>query len=119
MLAYMAVMNWAVPYDDMFQNHFWSSGAPMDGGLSLWDLDQNFGGWKWADASIYMGEENDPDNRSGWWNRIKDAFFQVYRSEYEQTLFAFNETVLHPDVVHAWVDEAEAAWSLSEAQSTQ
>lgn len=118
-LAYMAVMNWAVPYDDMFQNHFLVQ-RRSDGRwfVAPWDLDQNFGGWKWADASIYMGEENDPDNRSGWWNRIKDAFFQVYRSEYEQTLFAFNETVLHPDVVHAWVDEAEAAWSLSEAQGT-
>ena len=117
-LAYMAVINWAVPFDDMFQNHYLvqrrSDGRWL---MAPWDLDQDFGTWKGASASIYMGEEGDPDNRSGWWNRVKDSFFQVYRDEYDATLFALSETVLHPDAVSARVDAVEASWSLAEASA--
>jgi hypothetical protein len=118
-LAYMAVINWAVPFDDMFQNHYLvqrrSDGRWL---MAPWDLDQDFGGWKGAEASIYLGEEGDPDNRSGWSNRIKDAFLRVYRAEYEETLGALNETVLHPDAVIPLVDAAEASWDLAEVSAS-
>ena len=115
-LSYMAVMNWGVPFDDMFQNHYLLQ-RQSDGRwlMAPWDLDQDFGGWKGAGASIYMGELGDRDNRSGWWNRIKDSFLRVYRAEYEARLFELNETVLHPDNVIPLVDDNEAQWSLSEA----
>ena len=58
----------------MFQNHFLyqrrSDGKWM---AAPWDLDLNFGGWKGANASLYIGEQNDPDNRSGWWNFLKEC----------------------------------------------
>jgi len=118
-LAYMAVMNWAVPFDDMFQNHYLAQ-RRSDGRwfLAPWDLDLNFGGWKGASASIYMGEEGNPDNRSGWWNRIKDSFLQTHRSEYDAKLLELSETVLHPDRVIPMVDANEASWDLSEASAT-
>jgi len=118
-LSYIAVMNWGVPFDDMFQNHYLlqrrSDGRWL---MAPWDLDQDFGGWKGANASIYLGEEGNGDNRSGWWNRIKDAFFQVYRAEYKARLAELNETVLHPDSVVPLVDANEAMWSLEEAAAT-
>lgn len=118
-LAYMAVMNWAVPFDDMFQNHYLMQ-RRSDGRwlMAPWDLDRNFGGWEGASASIYLGEVGDPDNRSGWSNRIKDAFFRVYRTEFESTLFAFNEDILHPGAVISLVDAAESQWRVTEATAT-
>jgi hypothetical protein len=118
-LSYLAVMNWAVPFDDMFQNHYWVQ-RRSDGRwfFAPWDLDLDFGGWKGADASIHMGEEGDPDNRSGWWHRVKDSFLAVYRPEYEARLLELNETVLHPVAVSARVDAVEAAWSLGEAAAS-
>jgi hypothetical protein len=65
-----------------------------------------------------MGEECNGDNRSGWWNRIKDAFLKAYRSEFDATLLELNETILHPDRVIPLVDANEASWSLSEAAAT-
>ena len=85
--SYMAIINWAVPFDDMFQNHFLYQRV-SDGKWLLfpWDLDQDFGEWKAANASFYMGELGDPDNRSGWWNYLKDAFLKSYRVEFEDRL---------------------------------
>ncbi len=118
-LSYMAVMNWGAPFDDMFQNHYLlqrrSDGRWL---MAPWDLDLDFGGWHGAHASIYLGEEGDPDNRSGWWNRIKDSFLRVYRSEYDARLAELNETVLHPDTVVPLVDANEADWTLSEVTAT-
>ena len=115
-LAYLSVMNWAVPFDDMFQNHYLAQ-RRSDGKwfLAPWDLDYNFGGWKGAGASIYIGEEGNIDNRSGWWNRIKDAFLKAYRPEFDAKLAELNQTVLHPDRVVPMIDANEASWNLSEA----
>ncbi|MEM7263935.1 MAG: CotH kinase family protein, partial [Planctomycetota bacterium] len=72
LLDYCAVMNWAVPFDDMFQNHFIyqrrSDGKWM---LCPWDLDRNFGEWQGANSSIFMGEQGNSSNRSGWWHYTK------------------------------------------------
>jgi hypothetical protein len=116
LLNYMAVMNWSVPFDDMFQNHFLYQRLG-DGKwiVTPWDLDLNFGGWKGAGASIYMGEQNDPDNRSGWWNYLKDGFLKAYRPEFEARLLELTNTILHPDSVAALVDEAVAEANPTEA----
>ena len=116
LLSYMAIINWSVPFDDMFQNHFlyqrWSDGKWM---LTPWDLDLNFGGWLGAGSSLYMGEMNDPDNRSGWWNYLKDGFLKSYRSEYEERLLDLTNTILHPDIVSDLVDSVTAQANPTEA----
>ncbi len=116
LLNYCAVMNWAVPFDDMFQNHFFyqrlSDGKWL---LTPWDLDLNFGGWKGATASLYMGEQNDPDNRSAWWHYVKDSLLKSYRTEYEAKLLSLTNTILHPDAVNALVDGITAQANPTEA----
>jgi hypothetical protein len=125
-LSYLAVMNWSVPFDDLFHNYYLYQRLE-DGKWFLipWDLDVNFGDFKGErgrgpTSSIYFGEEGDPDNRSGWWNYFKDSFLEAYRTEFDQRLRELNQTVLHPDRVSQIVDEvfgssnpAEAAQALS------
>jgi hypothetical protein len=125
-LSYLAVMNWSVPFDDLFHNYYLYQRLEDGKWLLIpWDLDVNFGDWKGERdrgprSSIYMGEEGDPDNRNGWWNYFKDSFLDAYRAEFEQRLRELNQTVLHPDRVSEVVDAvagsadpAEAAQSLS------
>ncbi len=114
-LSYMAVMNWAVPFDDMFQNHFLVQ-RRSDGKwfMAPWDLDLNFGGWQGAWSSVYLGEEGNPHNRAGWWNRIKDSFFQVYRPEFDARLAELNATTLSASSVIARIDDTVALWSMAE-----
>jgi hypothetical protein len=116
LLDYMAIMNWSVPFDDMFQNHFLYQ-RRSDGKWILipWDLDLNFGGWKGANSSLYVGEQNDPDNRSGWWNYLKDAFLKAYRNEFDARLLELTNTLLHPTNVHALVDGVLAQANPTEA----
>ncbi len=115
MLTYLAVINWAVPFDDMFHNHYWVQRL-SDGRwfMTAWDLDLDFGGLDGPDSSIFIGAQGDPNNRNGWWHRVKDSFFRIYARDYADRLFELNETILHPDAVLPRVDAAEAAWSLAE-----
>jgi hypothetical protein len=83
MLTYLAVRNWSEPWDDVFHNHFLYKDAAGKWSFVVWDLDREFGenfGWD-ARRSFFIGERGDPDNRSGDWNRIKDAFIRAYRTE--------------------------------------
>lgn len=117
-MNYVAIMNWSVPFDDMFQNHFLYQRL-SDGKWIVfpWDLDQNFGEWKQAQASIYMGEQGDPDNRSAWWNYVKDAFLKAFREEYDDRLLLLNNTILHPDHVAELVDQFTTTTNLEEARA--
>ena len=114
----IAIVNYAVPFDDMNQNHFLYQ-RPSDGKwlVAPWDFDRNFGGWKGAGASIYMGEQGNPDNRSGWWHRLKDAFLKAFRSEYELRLLELNNTILHPDNVLPILEEEAAKLDTAEANA--
>jgi hypothetical protein len=121
MLSYLAVMNWSVPFDDQFHNYYLYQRLE-DGKWSFipWDLDLNFGDWKGErdrgpTSSVYIGEEGDPDNRSGFWNYFKDSFLEVYRAEFEQRLRELNQTVLHPDRVTEIVDAVAASANPAEA----
>ena len=119
LLNYLCVMNYSVPFDDMFQNHFlYQRLSDNKWILFPWDVDQNFGEWKQAQASIYMGEQNDPDNRSGWWNYLKDAFLKEFREEYDDRLLLLNNTVLHPSNIAKLVDEITAEANVAEAQKS-
>jgi hypothetical protein len=113
---YIAIMNWQVPFDDMFQNHFWYQRI-SDGKwcLAPWDLDRNFGEWQGPNSSIFMGMRSDPSNRSGWWHVLKDSFLRAYREEYLDRLFELNNTLLRPENINRYVDEAAAMANPTEA----
>lgn len=116
LLNYYAVMNWSVPFDDMFQNHFLYHRRDGRWILMPWDLDRNFGGWKGAQASLYIGEEGDPDNRSGWWNLLKDGFLKSYRRELEVRMRELvNTGPLTPANVAARIDAVTASVSAADA----
>lgn len=118
-MSYMAIINWAVPFDDMFQNHFIYQRA-SDGKWFFipWDLDRNFGEWQGANSSIFMGVQGDASNRSGWWNYMKDGFLKAFRTEYEDHLLLLNNTILHPDNVAMLVDEFAAKADFDEAAAS-
>jgi hypothetical protein len=102
----------------MFQNYFLYQRRSDGKWLFIpWDLDQNFGTWKGANASAFVGEEGDPDNRSGWWNYFKDSFFRAYRPEFLARLKQLNTTTLAASHVATLVDAALATASVSEAQA--
>ena len=78
MLNYLAIRNWAEPWDDFFHNYYLYRNAAGRWSLVPWDLDREFGenfGWN-ARKSFFIGEQGDPDGRNGEWNRIKDAFIR-------------------------------------------
>ena len=115
-LNYMAIINWMVPFDDMFQNHFIYQRLSDGKWFFLpWDLDRNFGGWQGANSSIYMGEQGDRSNRSNWFSFMKDGFLKSFRDEYDDRLFELNNTVLHPDRIAELVDEVTAQGNPQEA----
>jgi spore coat protein CotH len=128
-LDHIVIMNWSVPFDDYFQNHFFYQRRSDDRWMMVpWDLDQNFGPWAdgtgaGAQASIFGGRNGQDAfggidaNRSGWWNRIKDSFLRSYEDEFIDRMKLHAETTLHPDQIAAIVDEVVAAYDIGEAQA--
>ena len=116
LMDYMCIINWSVPFDDMFQNHFlYRRTSDHKWFIIPWDLDRNFGFWQGPNSSIYMGEQGDPSNRSGWWNYLKDAFLKAFRSEYEERLLELNETLLTPEKMNEFLDRVLAEANPAEA----
>jgi hypothetical protein len=116
-LDYLAVINWSAPWDDMFQNYFLYQRRSDEKWMFVpWDLDQTFGGYQGADASVFLGEEGDSDNREGWWNYFKDSFLEAYRDEFVARLQTLNDTVLHPDHIKPLVDATLASADVDEAE---
>lgn len=116
LLDEQAIMNWAVPFDDMFQNHFLYHRRDGKWVLMPWDLDLNFGSWKGASASLWIGEQGDPDNRSGWWNYLKDGFIKAYRTELGARMRALADGgLLAPAAIAALVDQVTATANPAEA----
>jgi hypothetical protein len=114
-MDYIAIRNWAEPWDEAFHNHFLYRRA-SDGKWLLipQDKDLEFGeffGWS-AGKSFYIGEEGNPDNRGGDWNRLKDAFIKAFRTELWNRIVELDATgVLSPTIYKAKVDEAAATFS--------
>jgi hypothetical protein len=116
LLDEQAIMNWAVPFDDMFQNHFLYHRRDGKWVLMPWDLDLNFGSWKGASASLWIGEQGDVDNRSGWWNYLKDGFIKAYRPELGARMRELaNSGILTPASIATIVDEVTAGANPAEA----
>ena len=116
LLDEQALMNWSVPFDDMFQNHFLYHRRDGKWIVMPWDLDLNFGSWKGASASLWIGEQGDVDNRSGWWNYLKDGFIKAYRPELGARMRELANTgVLSPASIATIVDEWTATANAAEA----
>ncbi len=113
---YICIINWAVPFDDMFQNHFlYRRTSDHKWFMIPWDLDRDFGFWQGPNSSIYMGEQGDPSNRQGWWNYLKDAYLKAFRAEYEERLRELNETLLTPEKMNEYLDRVLAEADPGEA----
>ncbi len=123
LMNFVAIINYQVPFDDMFQNHFiYQRLSDRKWVITPWDLDQNFGEWQGANSSLYLGMERVPDpgipgNRSGWWHRLKDTLMKSFREEYEEHLLLLNNTLLHPDNVFPLVEAVTAQANLAEAMA--
>lgn len=128
-LDHIAVMNWSVPFDDYFQNHFLYQRRGDSRWIMMpWDLDRNFGPWAantgaWAQASIFGGR-NGIDavggidaNRSGWWNRIKDSVLRTYEPEFIDRIKLLSATTLHPEEISLIVDSVVASYDIAEANA--
>lgn len=115
LLDYIAIRNWAEPWDEAFHNHFLYRRL-SDGKWLLFpqDKDLEFGeyfGWQ-AGKSFYIGEQGNPDNRGGTWNHIKDAFIKAFRTELWNRIVALDQNgVLSPTSYQAKVDVAAGAFS--------
>ncbi len=115
LLDHVAIINWALPFDDMFHNHYLYRRRDGKWQLMPWDLDRDFGLWKGANASIYIGQNGDPDNSGGRWNYVKDSFLRSYRNEYHARLRQLIDGPLAPSVVIPKVDEWTATANQAEA----
>lgn len=128
-LDHIVVMNFGVPFDDYFQNHYLYQRRSDDAWFLMpWDLDQNFGPWAYTEGagaqSSIFGGRNGQDamgginaNRNGWWNRIKDSFLRTYEAEFITRMKAEAELTLHPDAVGLIVDSVVAQYDVAEANA--
>jgi hypothetical protein len=121
LLSYLAVRQWAAPWDDLFHNHYFYKRARDGKWLLLpWDLDLEWGNSSAAapEQSIFAGEEGDRSNLGGNFNRIKDGFFKAFRAEFVARLKSLSGTTLAPENVKAKIDEAFARYEKREADAT-
>ena len=134
-LTYLAIRNWAQPWDDFFHNYYLYRDARGRWSMLPWDLDFEFGQAFGGDAqrSFFIGEKGDPDGRSGQeWHRLKDAFFRAFRPELITRLRELDGTgpapadpaaatrrgLLSPERWRTLVDMAAARFSPSEAAAS-
>ena len=117
-LTYLALINWLGAWDDTFQNYYLYQ-RRSDGRFCFlpWDLDLTAGGYTEPDASIFLGEEGDPDNRDGYWSYFKDSFLRAYRAEYVARLRELNATLLTPATIEPLLAATLAALDRDEAES--
>lgn len=121
-LTYIAIMNWSVPYDDMYQNYYlYQRREDLKWMILPWDLDRNFGDWQGErllgpESSIFVGALGNPDNGNDQANYFKDSLLRAFESEYRERLAELNQTLLTPEHIGALVDAMWATASPSEAQ---
>lgn len=116
-LTYLAIINWLGAWDDTFQNYYLYQ-RRSDGRWCFfpWDLDLTAGGHTEPDASLFLGEEGDPDNRDGYFSYFKDAFLRAYRAEYVARLRELNGSLLTPATIEPLLAATLAALDRDEAE---
>lgn len=117
-IDYIAIRNWAQPWDDSFHNHFLYRRATDGRWLMIpQDKDMEFGEFFGflTGVSFYIGQQGDPDNRGLFWNVIKDAFLRAFRAEYWARVVELDASgVLSPAVYRSKVTAAAAQFSLAD-----
>ncbi len=113
MIDYVAIRNWATPWDDGFHNHFLYQRASDGKWLVIpQDKDREWGeqtGWI-GGRSLYWGEEG-----NGQYNRWKDAIIKVFRNELRARLLDLAKNgVLNPTTYNAKVLQAATTFSISD-----
>jgi Lamin Tail Domain/CotH kinase protein len=111
-LTSLAMLNWACPWDDTTQNHFFWKRANGRWAHFPWDFDGMFGNGDTTGTNswIYLGEATTPNPVSNVYGTIlgnnfrgpnfyKDSVLKAYRAEFNEKLWVLNNTVLHPDTL--------------------
>ncbi len=119
-LTSMAILNWACPWDDTTQNHFYWQRANGRWAHFPWDFDGMFGNGDTTGPNswIYLGENGTPPggilgNNGRGPNYFKDSFLKAYRTEYNARLWLLNNTYLHPDTLKTLFFKDAAGTSVS------
>ncbi len=107
-LSYVATAAWIGVWDEAFHNFF----AYRDTGgkwmVFPWDTDGCFAanGASRSTNSIFVGEHDNPDNRSGWSNELKHYIFSVpeLRKQYVLHLQRLNNLYFTPTKLKAYLD---------------
>ena len=121
-LTYLAVRNWALPWDDFFHNYYLYRDARGAWSILPWDLDFEFGEFYGGNVqrSFYVGEQGDPDGLDGReWNPLKDTFLRAYRPELIARLRALDaEGPLAPARWRPMVETAATRFDPGEAAAS-
>jgi len=118
-LRYICTINYVGTFDDMFQNHFLYRKAEDGKWIVLpWDMDNTLGGsfGEWNANPFRGADENrigNIGNRSGWWNRLKDAFFIAFEEEFLEMFLLLNNTVHSPEAMDLIIEEAGLLYGAS------
>jgi hypothetical protein len=119
-LRYICTINYVGTFDDMFQNHFLYCKAEDGKWIVLpWDMDNTLGGayGEWNANPLRGADESrvgNVGNRSGWWNRLKDAFFIAFEEEFLEMFLLLNNTVHSPEAMNVIIEEAGDLYGASE-----
>jgi hypothetical protein len=100
MLTYLAIRNWACPWDDIFHNHYVWRRANGKWLMAPWDFDSEFSGQS-ATTSIFVGMIGDPSNNFRGPNYWKDSILRAFSNEFRERMFLLNNTLLHPSSIQA------------------
>ncbi len=142
-MSYIATINWLIPWDDFFQNHFLYKRADGKWIFTPWDFDLMMGGFvsdadaktvpkgTSAQSSFYIGEVGDRSNRTittntgttakpvlvteYWVSYMKDAFIKTYREELHTRLRELSAKELLPAAVDKLVDDVASRYFMDEA----
>ena len=132
-LRYICTINYVGNFDDMFQNHYLYRKTDGKWCMFPWDMDNMLGtsGDSAWDNNPFRGADQNRinasaelsqrigfiDNRSGWWNRIKDSFFIAYEKEFLEMFLALNNSVFSPEAMAPVVAESAALRGASSNQA--
>ncbi len=137
-LNYIAVINWLVPYDDFFQNHYLYRKADGKWMFMPWDFDLMMGGFQSdedrlkpltpqmdfaqvsAQSSFYIGELGNHSNRvdgQKWNNFLKDAFIKTFRTQLQVKWRELAASKLQPAVIDKFIAESLVGYDFNEART--